>query len=126
RRDGGVDRLRPTRSDRRSVRIGVRAHTCGEQLGPARRSRRRTGAARDLRHRRPRPCGASTVRGMTVDLAAIRLAQEHGTGLVEHTPVIPSATMSDLTQADVVLKAENLQRTGAFKIRGAMSTLASL
>jgi threonine dehydratase len=63
---------------------------------------------------------------MTVDLAAIRAAHEHGKGLVERTPVVPSATLSDLTQADVVLKAENLQRTGAFKIRGAMSTLASL
>ena len=61
-----------------------------------------------------------------VDLAAIRAAQDSGRGLVQHTPVVASPTLSERANADVVLKAENLQRTGAFKIRGAMHTLATL
>lgn len=63
---------------------------------------------------------------MTVDLPSIQAAAETGRGLVERTPIVPSATLSELAQADVVLKAENLQRTGSFKIRGAMNKLASL
>ncbi len=61
-----------------------------------------------------------------VDLAAIRAARTSGAGVVRHTPVVPSAVLGEATGADVVLKAENLQRTGAFKIRGAMHTLATL
>ena len=42
------------------------------------------------------------------------------------TPVYGSATLSRETGREVSLKAENLQRTGSFKIRGAMNTLATL
>jgi threonine dehydratase len=42
------------------------------------------------------------------------------------TPVYGSATLSRETGRDVLLKAENLQRTGSFKIRGAVNTLATL
>jgi threonine dehydratase len=42
------------------------------------------------------------------------------------TPVYPSETLSRLAGRTVQLKAENLQRTGAFKIRGAVNTIASL
>ena len=37
-----------------------------------------------------------------------------------------SAALSERCGGDIVLKAENLQRTGSFKIRGAMSKLAAL
>src|SRR5690606_8936146 len=40
--------------------------------------------------------------------------------------VVPSVTLSETVGAAVVLKAESLQRTGAFKIRGAMHKLATL
>lgn len=63
---------------------------------------------------------------MSVDLKAIRAAHHAGRPLVVHTPVLPSAALSDRAGAPVVLKAENLQRTGAFKIRGGMNKLASL
>ena len=53
-------------------------------------------------------------------------AREAGRGVVKHTPVTSSTTLSVLTGGEVVLKAENLQRTGSFKIRGAMNKLASL
>ena len=36
------------------------------------------------------------------------------------------ATLSDLTGGEVLLKAENLQHTGSFKVRGAMNRLAAL
>src|SRR3954466_636466 len=42
------------------------------------------------------------------------------------TPVLPSLTLSERAGADVALKAENLQRTGSFKIRGALNKLAAL
>lgn len=61
-----------------------------------------------------------------VDLDAIVGAREAGRGVVQHTPVVPSVTLSERTGTAVVLKAENLQRTGAFKIRGGMNKLASL
>ena len=46
--------------------------------------------------------------------------------VVRHTPILPSATLTDNLAAEVVLKAENLQRTGAFKIRGALNKLTAL
>jgi threonine dehydratase len=42
------------------------------------------------------------------------------------TPVLPSLTLTQRLGADVALKAESLQRTGSFKIRGALNKLAAL
>src|SRR3954447_14863721 len=42
------------------------------------------------------------------------------------TPVLPSLTLTQRAGGDVALKAENLQRTGSFKIRGAPNKLAAL
>jgi threonine dehydratase len=58
--------------------------------------------------------------------ADISAARERGKGVVLHTPVITSAYLSQRFGGKVVLKAENLQRTGAFKIRGAMNKLSQL
>ena len=46
--------------------------------------------------------------------------------MVKHTPVVSSVTLSKLVGGMVAMKAENLQRTGAFKIRGAMNKLTTL
>jgi len=46
--------------------------------------------------------------------------------IVRETPVVSSATLSSRTGATVVLKAENLQRTGSFKLRGALAKLSAL
>jgi threonine dehydratase len=47
--------------------------------------------------------------------------------VARHTPVLPSATLSERTGgATVLLKAESLQRTGSFKIRGALNKLAAV
>jgi threonine dehydratase len=59
-------------------------------------------------------------------LADIEAARERIAGRARVTPVYGSATLSRETGRDVTLKAENLQRTGSFKIRGAMNTLATL
>jgi threonine dehydratase len=56
----------------------------------------------------------------------IQRAREASADVVRHTPVLPSATLTDSLGAEVVLKAENLQRTGAFKIRGALNKLSAL
>jgi threonine dehydratase len=46
--------------------------------------------------------------------------------VAKRTPVLPSITLSQRLDADVTLKAENLQRTGSFKLRGALNKLAAL
>jgi len=47
-------------------------------------------------------------------------------GVSRVTPLYPSETFSRLCGRHVLLKAENLQRTGSFKIRGAYYTIATL
>jgi threonine dehydratase len=59
-------------------------------------------------------------------LAEVEAARERIAGIARVTPVYPSETFSRLAGRGVHLKAENLQRTGAFKIRGAVNTIASL
>src|SRR5947199_3217680 len=59
-------------------------------------------------------------------LADIETARGRIHGRARVTPVYGSATLSREAGRDVVLKAENLQRTGSFKIRGAVNTLATL
>jgi threonine dehydratase len=51
---------------------------------------------------------------------------EAGAGIVRETPVLSSQTLSERAGTTVVLKAENLQRTGSFKLRGALAKIASL
>ena len=47
-------------------------------------------------------------------------------GIVRETPVLSSRTLSERAGGTVALKAENLQRTGSFKLRGALAKLAAL
>lgn len=61
-----------------------------------------------------------------VTLQDIRAARAVTASVAKHTPIISSVALSQQTGGDVVLKAESLQRTGAFKIRGALNKLASL
>src|SRR5438067_8295050 len=59
-------------------------------------------------------------------LADVEAARKRIAGVVHRTPVTPSATFSERTGAEVVLKLENLQRTGSFKVRGAYNKVALL
>jgi threonine dehydratase len=47
-------------------------------------------------------------------------------GAAHRTPVATSRTVNRRTGAEVFFKCENLQRAGAFKIRGALNKLATL
>jgi threonine dehydratase len=64
--------------------------------------------------------------GTGPSLADIRAARELLAGVVRETPVSRSEALSRRAGRAVILKAENLQRTGSFKIRGAATTIASL
>jgi threonine dehydratase len=57
------------------------------------------------------------------DVAAARPAAE---SIARRTPVLSSRTISERASGIVALKAENLQRTGSFKVRGVGAKLASL
>jgi threonine dehydratase len=59
-------------------------------------------------------------------LADIQQARERLRGIAEETPIYLSETFSRRCGREVRLKAENLQRTGAFKIRGAVNRLSLL
>lgn len=45
---------------------------------------------------------------------------------VHHTPVYTSATLNSICQAELFFKAENMQKVGAFKARGAVNAVFSL
>lgn len=45
---------------------------------------------------------------------------------VYHTPLLPSRTIGEMSGARVYLKAENLQRSGSYKVRGATYKLSRL
>jgi threonine dehydratase len=59
-------------------------------------------------------------------VADIEAARGRLAGVARETPVHASETFSRLAGRRVLLKAENLQRTGSFKIRGAFNTISSL
>jgi threonine dehydratase len=61
-----------------------------------------------------------------VTVASIERAAVAGAGVVRETPVLTTRTLSERAGTTVVLKAENLQGTGSFKLRGAMAKLAAL
>ncbi len=63
---------------------------------------------------------------MSVSLPDILAAAERLKGVATRTPLIESAALSTRLKARVLLKAENLQRGGSFKFRGAWNTLDSL
>ncbi len=69
---------------------------------------------------------ATVDRARAPSAADIALAHAAGAGLIRETPVVSSRTLAEQTGVSAALKAENLQRTGSFKIRGAAAKIASL
>jgi threo-3-hydroxy-L-aspartate ammonia-lyase len=61
-----------------------------------------------------------------LSLDDVRAAAERLSGIAHRTPVLTSRTLDERTGATVFLKAENLQRGGAFKFRGAYTMISSL
>ncbi|MEU2356266.1 pyridoxal-phosphate dependent enzyme [Streptomyces misionensis] len=63
---------------------------------------------------------------LPVTLADVRAAAARLEGFAHRTPVLTSRTLNERVGAEVFVKCENLQRIGAFKIRGAYNAIASL
>jgi threonine dehydratase len=59
-------------------------------------------------------------------LPDIEAARSRLDGVARVTPVYRSETLSQLAGREVQLKAENLQRTGSFKVRGAYNRISAL
>jgi threonine dehydratase len=66
------------------------------------------------------------IKKLPVSLADVEAARQRIAGHVHRTPVFSSRTVDRLLSAGVFFKAENLQRVGAFKARGAFSRLTLL
>ncbi len=62
----------------------------------------------------------------TVGAAEVAAARPAAESLARRTPLLSSRTISERAGGIVALKAENLQRTGSFKVRGASAKLAAL
>jgi threonine dehydratase len=60
------------------------------------------------------------------ELADLTAARTRLAGVARVTPVLTSGTLGSLSGRTVSLKAENLQLTGSFKIRGAYNTIVQL
>jgi threonine dehydratase len=63
---------------------------------------------------------------VSVVAADVERARAAIADVARHTPVLPSKTLSERCGGRVALKAESLQRTGSFKLRGALNKLAAL
>jgi threonine dehydratase len=61
-----------------------------------------------------------------ISLDDVRAAARRLEGVAHRTPVLTCRALDEAAEATVLLKAENLQRVGAFKFRGAYNAVASL
>ncbi len=61
-----------------------------------------------------------------IDLQRIKDARERIAHIIHETPILASQHLSEQWQKRIWLKLENLQPTGAFKIRGAANAILSL
>src|SRR3712207_5014184 len=64
--------------------------------------------------------------GYAIGIDDIRRAARTIAGQVLRTPLVPAPRLSELTGATVCVKHENMQPTGSFKERGAVTKLDSL
>lgn len=63
---------------------------------------------------------------LPIDLSDVERAAERIAGVAHRTPIATSRTLDETCGARIVLKAEGLQRMGAFKFRGAYNTVSRL
>ena len=61
-----------------------------------------------------------------LDLNSIKKARDRVSAVIQHTPFGHAPILSEISGYEVYLKKENLQRTGAFKLRGAFNKIATL
>ncbi len=63
---------------------------------------------------------------LAISLSSIQAAQARLGSLVHHTPLLSCETLSKLCGCELRLKGEHLQRSGSFKLRGALNRLLQL
>ena len=63
---------------------------------------------------------------LPVSIDDVHAAAARLDGVAHRTPLLRSRTLDARVGASVALKAENLQRAGAFKFRGAFNAVAAL
>ena len=64
--------------------------------------------------------------GVDLGIEDVRAARERIGGRARRTPMLAAGELSRRIAARTILKAENLQRTGSFKVRGAFNRLLQL
>lgn len=64
--------------------------------------------------------------GIDIGLDDVRAARERIAGRARRTPLLPAGELSRRVGVRTLLKAENLQLTGSFKVRGALNKLSQL
>src|SRR4051794_21933565 len=102
-----------------------------DRLGPGdgRGQRGGGGVRRAARSRAPggRGLGRRATGARVISLDDVRAAAGRLEGVAHRTPVLTGRSLDEATgAARVLLKAENLQRAGAFKFRGAYNAVAAL
>jgi len=115
---GRVRRLR--------LRGGGRPRDGGDQSRGHRRLDRPAPRRRHPSPRRGLRLPVSDPEVTLVSLGDIEAAREIVRPVARHTPLEPTRTISSLAGVEVLLKCENLQSTGSFKIRGAYHRLSRL
>ncbi len=63
---------------------------------------------------------------MAVTLETIKKAKTTIENSIKRTPLIECPTLEKMTGGKVLFKLENLQKTGSFKLRGALNRIANL
>lgn len=63
---------------------------------------------------------------LPVAIEDVRAAAERIAPYIHHTPLLTNTTLSTLAGCDLRLKAEHMQRSGSFKLRGALNRLLVL
>ncbi|MDQ1340617.1 MAG: threonine dehydratase, partial [Campylobacterota bacterium] len=61
-----------------------------------------------------------------INIDDVRLASERLKGVIKRTPFTYATQLSDICGTEVFIKKENLQNTGAFKLRGAFNKISTL
>jgi threonine dehydratase len=69
---------------------------------------------------------AAVQQGGWLGIDAVHTARGRMADLVRHTPVLTSRSLGEQCGGTILVKAENLQRTGSFKLRGALAKLGAV
>ena len=95
-------------------------------LVPGSNPGRPTGRVRDAADGRADESSKGASSRVTVTRADVELAREVIAPHVIRTPLVPSDALAAELGAPSLLKLENLQRTGSFKVRGAVNAVGAL